>query len=136
MPLVLDASVALVWHFEDESSEYADRVLARLGEDGAVAPALWPLEVANGLLAAQRRGRITEAGVAAAVQQTLDMGVLLFEVSPAMALSALLELARSEGLTIYDAAYLHLAMREGIHLATLDDDLIAAAKRVGVAVIG
>lgn len=132
MPFVLDASVALDWHFEDETSEYAEHVLDRMETDEAIAPALWPLAMANGLIVAERRGRLSPAKLARAVELSLDLRVSLDEVSVAHALGPVLDVARSQGLTAYDAAYLELAMREGIPLATQDDDLRAAAARVGV----
>ncbi len=132
MPLVLDASVALPWHFEDETSEYAEHVLDRLETDAAIVPALWPLEMANGLTVAERRGRLSPAKLARAVELSLDLPVLVDEVSTHLALGPVLELARSQELSAYDAAYLELAMREGIPLATQDEDLRAAAGRVGV----
>jgi predicted nucleic acid-binding protein len=135
MAFVLDASVALAWHFEDEASAYADRVLERLREDDALVPAIWPLEVANGLLAAERRSRLSPADVAAAQGVLSDLPITVNTQTLAEALGSVLDLARAQGLSAYDAAYLDLAMREGLALATQDDDLRAAATRVGVALI-
>lgn len=135
MPFVLDASLALAWHFEDEASEYADRVLDRLGEDPAVVPSLWALEIANALVVAERRGRLSPADVARAAELFLEMPISIHEVAPQSALGPVLGLARTHGMTVYDAAYLELAMREGLPLATEDETLRAAAKRVGVALV-
>jgi predicted nucleic acid-binding protein len=135
MPFVVDASVTLAWHFDDESSEYADRIFARLREDEAVVPSSWPLEVANALLVGERRGRISVAGVEAALRQTLELTVSCRDLSPDAAFGPILDVARLQRLTIYDAIYLHLAMHEGLPLATLDEDLKGAAQRVGVNVI-
>lgn len=132
MPFVLDTSVALSWHFEDEVSEYADRVLDKLADDSAFAPALWPLEVANGLTMALRRGRITEARLVRAIEFSRNLNLTLIDVTLGAAFGPVLDLARAQNLTVYDASYLHLAMREGLPIASLDDDLIAAAKRVGL----
>ena len=132
MPLVLDASVALTWHFEDETSEYAEHVLDRLETDEAIVPALWPLEMANGLIIAERRGRLSPAKLARAIDLSFDLSVSVDETSTTLALGPVLELARSQGLSAYDAAYLELAMRQGIPLATQDEDLRDAADRVGV----
>ncbi len=132
MPLVLDASVALTWHFEDETSDYAEQILDRLAEDEAIVPTLWPLEIANGLILAERRERISPAKLARAIELSLDLRVSLDRASAALALGAVHELARSQGLSAYDAAYLELAMREGIPLATQDEDLRNAAGRAGV----
>jgi predicted nucleic acid-binding protein len=135
MPFVVDASVALAWHFDDESSEYADRVFAKLRDDEAVVPSTWPLELANALLVGERRGRISIAGVEAAVRQTLELAVSYTDVRPDEALGPILDLARLQKLTVYDAVFLDLALRESLPIATLDEDLIAAAHRVGVELI-
>lgn len=135
MPFVLDASVALAWHFEDEALEYADRVLDRLQEDDAFVPAVWPLEVANGLLAAERRRRLSAADVAQAQAILSDLPVTVNELALEDALGPVLDLARAHSLSAYDAAYLDLAMREGLSLATQDNHLRAAAMRVGVALV-
>lgn len=132
MPFVLDASLALTWYFEDEVSEYADLVLERLREDGALVPSLWPLEIANGLISAERRGRLSPAGVARAAELVLELPISVQEVPPGLALGAVIDIARAQVLSAYDAAYLELAMREGVPLATRDDNLRAAADRVGV----
>jgi predicted nucleic acid-binding protein len=135
MPFVVDASVALAWHFDDESSQYADRVFTRLRKDEAIVPSTWPLELANALLFGERRGRISISGVEAALRQTLELTVSYRDVPPNAAFGPVLDLARLQRLTVYDAIYLHLAIHEGIPLATLDDDLIAAARRVGIDLI-
>ena len=132
MPFVVDASVALAWHFEDEASEYADRVLERLREDRAAAPSIWSLEVANALLVAERRGRLSPAKVARAVELLLELPISIHDVAAELVLGAVLDLARAHGLSAYDAVYLELAMREGLPLATQDEALRAATQRVGV----
>ncbi len=135
MPFVVDASVALAWHFDDEVSEYADRVLERLREDQAFVPAIWPLEVANGLLIAERRKRLSAAKLARAVELTQELAISVSEQGAEVALGPVLDLARAEKLSAYDAAYLELAMREGLPLATRDAALQAAARRVGVPLV-
>jgi predicted nucleic acid-binding protein len=132
MSFVVDASIALAWHFEDEVSEYADRILDRLREDRAAAPSIWPSEVANALLVAERRGRLSPARVARAVELLLELPVSIHDTAADLALGPVLDLARTHGLSAYDAAYLELAMREGLPLATQDEALRAAAQRVGV----
>jgi predicted nucleic acid-binding protein len=132
MSFVVDASIALAWHFEDEVSEYADRILDRLREDRAAAPSIWPLEVANALLVAERRGRLSPARVARAVELLLELPVSIHDTAADPALGPVLDLARTHGLSAYDAAYLELAMREGLPLATQDEALRAAAQRAGV----
>lgn len=132
MPFVLDASVALAWHFEDEFSAYADSMLAHLQEDEGVVPFNWPLELSNGLLAGERRARITPNGTLEALQESAELSISIRDATPLLNLSRVLELARAQSLTAYDATYLELAMREGLPLATLDTDLRDAALRTGV----
>jgi predicted nucleic acid-binding protein len=134
--LVVGASVSLAWCLQDEQSEYASRVLDRLRDETARAPDIWAIEVANGLLAAERRSRLSPAGAAEAYTLLSELPIVLEEQTLDQALGTLLALARARRLTIYDASYLHLAMREGVPLATLDDDLRRAAQRAGVVVIG
>lgn len=135
MAFVVDASVALAWHFEDEPSDYADRVLEQLRQDGAVVPAIWLLEIANGLVIAERRKRLSAAKLARAVELTIELPVFISEAEAQVALGPVLDLARAHNLSAYDAAYLELAMREGQPLATEDAALRAAAERVGVALV-
>ena len=132
MPFVLDASVALSWHFDDEVSPYAERVLDMLSADSALVPSICPLEVANGLTLVERRGRITPARFTRALELSLDLPLTVVDVSLEKVLGLLVELAKEHRLTVYDAAYLEFAIREGLPLATQDDDLVAAAKRVGL----
>jgi predicted nucleic acid-binding protein len=134
VPFVLDASVTLGWCFEDEAGEYADSALEALSDDTAVAPAVWPLEVANGLVVAERRGRLVPAQTA---RFCALLPALPIEVEPGgltTTLALLVPLARDHGLSVYDAAYLDLAARRGLPLATLDARLRAAALAAGVAV--
>jgi predicted nucleic acid-binding protein len=132
MPFVVDASVALAWPFEDEASDYAVNVLRRLREDRGVVPPIWPLEVANGLLVGERRGRLSRAKAARAVELLCELPIVVDELDAETALGAVLDLARTHGLTAYDATYLELAMREGLPLATQDDALRSAAEQAGV----
>ena len=132
MPFVLDASVALAWSFRDERNAYAHRVLRRLEDDPALVPAVWMLEVANGLLVADRRGRFTAADVAQVYGVLADLPIEWSDLTLDQALGPVLDLARVHGLSAYDAAYLELAMREGLPLATQDDALRGAAERAGV----
>jgi predicted nucleic acid-binding protein len=128
---VIDASVALAWCFKDEATAYADAVLARLEEERAVAPAIWPLEVANGLRSAERRGRVDERELPALTQLLLALPVRIDEIPLDAALGEVLQLARALGLSTYDAGYVALALRHGLPLATLDDALVRAATAAG-----
>jgi len=135
MPFVLDASVALAWSFRDEQNAYAHRMLRRLEDDPAVVPVVWLLEVANGLLVAERRGRFTAADVAQVYGTLADLPIEWSDLTLDQALGPVLDLARAHGLSAYDAAYLELAMREGLPLATQDDALRVAAERAGVPLV-
>jgi len=132
---VIDASVALAWCFEDESSVDADRVLARLEQEEALAPAHWPLEIANALRTAERRGRIETAELP---RLRVLLAALPVEVAPVeltTATGGILEAARTYDLTAYDASYLELAAIRGLPLATVDERLRAACARAGVEVV-
>ena len=132
MNLVLDASVALSWAFEDEGSAYTEAVLRRLRTDEAVVPPVWPLEIANALAVAERRGRLTPARSARFSRLLLSLPIALEPAERGRGLEMTLHLARVRGLSAYDASYLDLAMRYGIPLATLDQRLRAAAEAEGV----
>lgn len=135
MNFVLDASVALSWCFEDEGEAYAESVLEALRVSEAAVASVWPLEMANGLLTAERRGRITPADVTAFVELLLALPIVLNPVER-RALEATRATGRRCGLTSYDAAYLDLAAKLGVPLATLDDRLRTAARAEGVPVFG
>ena len=136
MTFVVDASVTLAWCFEDESSQRADEVRHRLAREDALAPSIWPLEVANGLRSAERRQRVA-AGELPGLRLLLSaLPIRVEAVSLDAALSDVLEMARALELTAYDAAYLALAVRRGIPLATVDGRLRDAASSAGVEVLG
>jgi predicted nucleic acid-binding protein len=132
MPFVLDASVTAAWAFAEESSPVAARTLAMLGSDQAVVPPLWWFEIRNVMLVNERRGRVNEEGTAFFLRR---LSMLPIAVEPLSESSEVLRLARLHALTVYDAAYLELALRTASPLATLDGDLIRAARSEGVAVI-
>jgi predicted nucleic acid-binding protein len=132
---VLDSSVALSWCFEDEQTPTRLALLERVAEAGALAPQLWPLEVLNGLIMAERRNRLDATRrrqLAAAMQQ---LPISLDARTSAQAWTASAGLAERFRLTVYDAAYLELAERSGCALATLDKDLRAAAHAIHVSVL-
>jgi len=134
MAFVVDASVSLAWCFEDEASAFADGVLSRLEDEEAVAPSIWPLEVANGLRSAERRGRIDEREVPAVIRLFATLPIEVVPTHLEQALGDVLFLARAAGLSAYDAAYLDLALRRGLPLATADEYLADAARAAGVEV--
>ncbi|MGB8701305.1 MAG: type II toxin-antitoxin system VapC family toxin [Thermosynechococcaceae cyanobacterium] len=129
---VLDCSVSLSWCFEDEANPYADSVLDALQDSSALVPSLWAFEAANALLVAERRNRISSAQSIRAIALLQALPIFTDEVSPHQSMTATLSLARSHGLSAYDAAYLELALREGLALATLDKRLELAAQGCGV----
>ena len=132
MPVIIDATVALSWLFEDETSDYADRVLDAVASDGAVVPAIWLLEVANGLLSGERRGRLSAAEVDEA-RDLLSALPLRIDAACATAPPAHgLALARAHGLTSYDAAYVEVAQRLGLPLATEDQAMLRAAQALAL----
>lgn len=132
--LVIDSSVALAWCFADEVSPRSDALLEQIRDEGAVVPGLWHLEVANVLLQAEKRGRITAADIAMRLELIAELPIDTDNETAARAWREILALARAEGLTTYDAVYLELAIRRGLPLLTRDQALIAAAQRTGVAV--
>ncbi len=129
---VLDASTTLAWCFEDEHSISADKILDLMAVSEALVPTIWPLEVANALLTGERRKRITESEVSHRLSLLAELNIRVDEAGASAGVNELVALARSVKLSAYDAAYLWLAMREGLPLATLDSALRQAARRVGV----
>lgn len=133
---VIDASIAVSWCFEDEMSPVADAALQKLRHQGAVAPAHWPLEIANALRSAERRGRIDERAVPVATALLTSLPIRVDDtIGLDAALGRVLSAARSLGLTAYDAAYLDLAARRGVPLATADEQLTRAAIAAGVELV-
>ena len=132
--LVIDSSAALSWCFEDEASPASDGLFERVRDRGAVVPGLWHLEVANVLLQAERRGRIATGDVATRLELIAELPITTDDETTPRAWREILALARAEGLTTYDAAYLELAIRRGLPLQTRDRALATAAGRCGVAV--
>ena len=129
---VMDCSVTMAWCFEDEADPYADKVLGALGVQEAVVPGLWPLEVANVLLVAERKKRLSSADSAKFLDFLSQLSIEVDATAPVRGDSGLIGVARQYGLSAYDGAYLSLAMREGVPLATRDKALRAACKKSGV----
>ncbi len=132
MTLVLDASVVLAWALPDERSPVATVALERTADEDAVVPALWWFEVRNALIASERRRRLDQGATATFLQRLARLPVQI-DRSPDEA--ALLALARRHRLTVYDAAYLELAVRVGATLATGDTALAEAARREAVTLL-
>lgn len=132
---MLDCSVAVSWCFEDEASPATDAILERVRDEGALVPALWHLELGNVLVQAERRKRLTAADTATRLALMAALPILTDDETPARALGETLTLARAEGLTAYDAAYLELALRKGLPLASKDRTLVDAARHRGARVL-
>lgn len=132
MAFVLDASITACWAFDDEDHPDASLAFERMRTEEAVVPSLWWFEVRNILIVNERRRRITENETVSFLQ---NLSLLRFRVDHAPEEGAVLRLARANRLSVYDAAYLELAQREGLPLATLDVALRKAASDEAVAIL-
>ena len=133
---VLDSSVALAWVLPGEGTDATDTVLDEIAADGAAAPGLWPLEIANVLLQAEKARRITQEERRRALSMLAALPVHIDPDTAAQAWSRTLVLAEAQGLTLYDASYLELALRLALPLASLDRRLRQAAATSGVELLG
>ena len=132
MAFVLDASVTACWAFDDKSHRDASLAFDRMRAEEGVVPCLWWFEVRNILIVNERRQRITESDTATFL---VNLSLLRLRVDLVPDENAVLRLARTHRLSVYDASYLELAQREGLPLATLDADLRRAATDAGVALV-
>ena len=130
--LVLDCSVTMAWCFENESDPRAEALLDAMSSSTAYVPGVWALEVANVLIVAERRGRLSEADADAFVSRIQEMSIEEEPIGACEVLNRMRSVAGRYGLSAYDAAYLELAMRLGIALGTLDAKLAQAAESAGV----
>ena len=135
MSFVIDASVALAWCFADEVSPVADAALDRLISEDAIVPSIWPLEVANALRTAERGGRLDLADLARIRELLISLPIEIEAINLDLALGEVSDLARNLNLTAYDAAYLALAARRGLVLATIDESLKRACNSAGVKLV-
>jgi len=133
MPIVIDNSVYLAWCMSDEDAPMADKAMSRVIEEGGVVPGIWWYELRNALLMNERRGRISRQQVADTLVDSQSLGI---SVDDGHDETLVLELARQFELTIYDAAYIEVAHRRSMPLATLDVRLRQAAETVGIAIVG
>ena len=129
---VMDASITLTWCFSEEATSSTKSLLERMETNIAYVPSIWPLEVSNILLAAERKKRITYAGIMYFLTLLKNIKIQVDSETGDRSFHEILSLAHTEQLTTYDAAYLELAMRLGLPLATKDRDLHKSAKRLGV----
>jgi predicted nucleic acid-binding protein len=133
---VVDNSVVISWCFEDEEDAYAEAVMDSFakGNAEAVVPSIWPLEASNVLLVAERRKRLTTNQVSAIIRQLSRLPICVEPESMSSVFENIISLAKKHLLSCYDAAYLNLAIRLNLPLATLDTALLKAAKKCGIAV--
>lgn len=139
MSLVLDASMALAWKFKRvDPAEIllAEQALGELDNIQAVVPAIWFSEIANGVLRGERQGTIQPAQTAYFLNELAQADIVIDEESPRTRQAIVVSMARTYGLTAYDATYLELAMRQGAVLATFDQKLAEATRAAGGRVFG
>ena len=129
---VVDNSVVMGWCFENEGNRYAEAVLESLEAGEALVPAIWPLEVGNVLLVAERKKRLSEASVVRFLALLNSLPITVEPETPERMLKEIVSLARAYELSTYDASYLDLAMRLGLPIATQDASLARAAKKCRV----
>jgi predicted nucleic acid-binding protein len=130
---VLDASVVLTWCFPDENTDLAQQVADRFRRgDTALVPSFWPHEVLNALLAGEKRKRISREMIRSFLDDLAALPVMLEQIPAGIVFDRIQTLSRKHGLTAYDAAYLDLALENGLALATLDEALVSACVKSGV----
>ena len=135
MNFVLDNSIAMRWFFgngKPQELAYAGKVLDAMKDSSALVPVTWGLEVSNVIARAEAKGLVTEARSESFLEMLQGVDIEVDAATFSHALSDTLQLARRYRLSAYDASYLERALREGLPLATLDDDLLKAAKKAGV----
>lgn len=131
---VLDCSVTMAWCFKDESNDFTDKILESLGSATAIVPTIWSLEVANVLMMANKSRRIGELQSASFIDALLLLPIVVDDSTTSRAMHSIYIVAGQSDLSVYDAAYLELAIREKIPLLTLDRAMIKAAKKWNVSV--
>jgi len=136
MSVVIDASLTMTWYFDDEITPATEAVLSHVSEAGAVVPSLWRLEVANAFQSALRRKRISPEYRDESLVELGELPITLDADTDTYAWTTTLRLAERFGLTIYNAAYLELAQRRSLPLATLDNELREAATAIDVTLLG
>jgi len=133
---VVDASVGLAWLFKDEITAATQSLLEDMSSKPALVPAWWYIEIANVLALAERKGRVSTTEIVDFIAVLDGARIEVDNESPQRAFSHLLPLCRAHRLTSYDAIYLDLAVRRQLPLATLDEPLRKAAKKLGVKLLG
>jgi predicted nucleic acid-binding protein len=134
--LVIDASITMAWCFEDETTLAAEEVLDQVVESNAIVPSIWRFEVGNALQMAIRRKRITEIFRDDALAKLLAIPITVDPETDAHVWTSALRLSERFGLTLYDSAYVELAQRHSLPLATLDKEMRSAAHALNVELLG
>jgi predicted nucleic acid-binding protein len=134
LSLILDASMAIAWVFDDEGPQPLN-ILIRVRADGAVVPSHWRLEIASALRSAVTRRRYTERFVSECLADLGNLPIVVDGETDSRAWGRTRKLSNEYDLTVYDAAYLELALRRKLPLASCDQALIAAAKRARLEVL-
>lgn len=133
---VIDASIVVAWCIDDEKTVYTEWVFDRMSDgEEVIVPHLWAFEVANSLLVAERRKRLTAAQTTLFLEQLENLNIAVGMATLPQIFSHIYSEARHWNLTVYDAAYLEIALRLNLPLATLDDALKKAAKAAGIALL-
>lgn len=132
---VIDCSVVMTWCFEDEYNPYSFNVLEMLEVSEGLVPHIWQLEVANVLLVAERRSRLTAADSSRFIRLLRTLSIQVDDIPMNNVLDDILSIGRQQGLSSYDAAYLELALRKGLPIATLDERLRQAASALGAELV-
>lgn len=136
MSLIVDASITMAWCFEDEATPATEEVLDQVVESNALVPSVWRFEVGNALQMAIRRKRITEVFRDDALAKLLAMPITVDPETDAYVWTTALRLSERFGLTLYDAAYVELAQRRNLPLASLDQEMRAAASALNIELLG
>ena len=130
--LVLDCSVTMAWCFDDECDPLADAVLDAIGDADVWVPSLWQTEVANVLLVAERRKRLTSPDSARFIELLARLPILIDGTGHERALGSVIAKGRELGISAYDASYVDLAERRGATLATRDKRLMEVCRSTGI----
>ena len=131
LPIVIDTSLTMAWCYDDEKTERSEALRERVGRSGAVVPAQWPIEVQNSLRVGERRGRVSPAEVQTFIA-VIRAAPVEVDVRSLSTFGDLLLLSRQHSVSPYDAAYIELALRRGLALATRDANMARGARALGV----
>jgi predicted nucleic acid-binding protein len=135
MTLVVDTSMTIAWLFRDERTEQSQDVLRSVAVEGALVPSIWHLEVANALRTSVRRGRCGDNYATGCLRRLRRLQITVDPDTERHAWSATRELSRTHDLTLYDAAYLEVALRARLTLASRDAALVRAGTAAGIEIL-